>query len=73
MGSLEQLPFAGRDHHIFDRNGYSRFGCVMIAHIFEPIGKDDSCLIPGQPIAQIDQVRQLLLFHDSIHFFKRNH
>ena len=48
---LEQLPFAGRDRHILDRNRYPRPGRIMKSDILKLIGEDDGGLIPREPIA----------------------
>ena len=42
------------------------------AHIFQPVGEDNRRFIAGQTVTDVDKVRQLLLFHNSIDFFERD-
>ncbi len=70
VGLLEQLFLTHRDHHILDRNRYPCPCRIMKADILKLIGEDDSRLVTREPIADVDQVGEFLLFHHPINFLK---
>src|SRR5215472_1423050 len=69
---LEQLCLLGRDDHVLDRDGNSRAGCELEAHILELVSEDDGCLVAGATIDHVDQVAEFLFLESLVDLCKRN-
>ncbi len=69
---LEQDLFIGRNHHVLDGDRDAGPGGVVKTDVFQPVGEDDRRLVAGQPVAQVDQVGQLLFLHHLVHLCERD-
>src|SRR5439155_21635695 len=47
MGFFDQRFFTGRNNHVFDGNGNSRFGRILVTDVFQTIGENVRRLISG--------------------------
>ncbi len=66
VGLGHDVLLARRDHHVVDGDGGPGDGGVLEAHVLEAVGQDDGGLVAAAPVAEVDEVGDLLFVHDLV-------
>ncbi len=69
---VEQMRLLRRNLHVLDRDGNSRAGGELVAHVLHAIGENNRRLVAALAVNEVDQVAEFLLLHGAVDFRKRN-